>query len=284
MQSTEENNEWDLTISADRTNLRFNFEYFWRYRDLLLLLVHRDVVAFYKQTILGPLWFVIQPICTTIIFTIVFGQIANLSTDGLPQIAFYLCGITLWNYFSECFNKTATTFRDNAPLFGKVFFPRLIVPLSVVISNLFRFAIQFVLFASVWIYYLLRNEVQPHASILYFPIVVLTMANLGLAGGLLFSAMTIRYRDLVLFLQFGVQLLLYATPVIYPASQIPSRWKLLLCWNPLTPLFEVTRHGFLGVGEYSVLSIGYAVAFSLVALGCSAIIFNRVERTFMDSI
>ncbi len=275
---------WDLTIKPNDSPLSLKLGEVWRHRDLLYLFIRRDLVAFYKQTILGPLWFVIQPICTTIIFMIIFGQIAKLKTDGIPPFAFYLCGIALWSFFSECFNKTATTFRDNAALFGKVYFPRILVPLSVVLSNLLRFLIQFALFGLVWIWYSADGQIAPHATMLLLPLVVLVMATLGLAGGMLLSAMSTKYRDLVFLMQFGVQLLMYATPVIYPVSEIPTRLKTILSWNPLSPLFEVTRHGFLGAGEYSISGLGYSMLFAIVMFIIAVIAFNHVERTFVDTV
>ena len=243
---------WDLVIEPHSSLLSLQLGDVWRYRDLLYLFTHRDIVSFYKQTILGPIWFFIQPIFTTLIYVLVFGQIAQLSTDGAPQLLFYMAGITLWNYFAECFNKTATVFKDNASLFGKVYFPRLITPLSIVLSNLMRFAIQFCLFLAFLAWYIWRGDVQPNTVALLLPITILIMAMMGLSFGMLFSALTTKYRDMVFLLQFGVQLLMYATPVIYPASQMPPRIAAVLAWNPLAPLFEATRYGFLGVGKLLV--------------------------------
>lgn len=256
----------------------------WRYRDLLYLFTRRDIVSFYKQTILGPIWFFIQPIFTTAVYVLVFGKIAGLSTDGLPQILFYLSGITFWNYFSECFNKTATVFKDNAQLFGKVYFPRIISPLSIVLANLMRFAIQFALFLTALAYYWAKGDIQPNGVLLLFPVVVFTMATMGLGFGMLFSAMTTKYRDMVFLLTFGVQLLMYATPVIYPSSQMPEGVAKYLAWNPLAPLFEATRYGFLGAGNFSSLGLIYSVVFSITVFLTSVVIFNRVERTFMDTV
>ncbi|TWT81223.1 Teichoic acid translocation permease protein TagG [Planctomycetes bacterium CA13] len=275
---------WDLVIDARPSFPAVEIREIWRYRDLLLLFVHRDIVSFYKQTILGPLWFLIQPIFTMLIYVLVFGQIAGLSTEGAPQVLFYLCGITFWNYFSECFNKTATVFRDNANLFGKVYFPRILVPLSIVISNLLRFVIQFGLFLCFWAWYAADGQVHATWAVLSIPVLLLLMASLGLGLGMLFSAMTTKYRDLVFLLQFGVQLLMYATPVIYPMSQIPSRFAKMLAWNPLAPIFEIARHAFLGVGQFDAWMLGYSVLFSVVLLVVSAFIFHRVERTFMDTV
>ncbi|TWT72959.1 ABC transporter permease [Allorhodopirellula solitaria] len=280
----DDDGDWDLVIRPNSSVFTLQLGEVWRYRDLLYLFTRRDIVAFYKQTILGPLWFFIQPIFTTLVYVLVFGRIAGLSTDGLPQILFYLCGITFWNYFSECFNKTATVFKDNAQLFGKVYFPRLIAPLSIVASNLIRFAIQFSLFLGFCFWYWWQGKIHPNAAVLWFPIIVATMATMGLGFGMLFSAMTTKYRDMVFLLSFGVQLLMYATPVIYPASEIPASVAKYLAWNPLTPLFEATRYGFLGAGNYSVSGLAYSIAFAVVMFIVSTAVFNRVERTFMDTV
>lgn len=276
--------DWDLVIRPHSSLLSLNLKDVWRYRDLLYLFTRRDIVAFYKQTILGPLWFFIQPIFTTLIYVLVFGQIAGLSTDGAPQILFYMCGITFWNYFAECFNKTATVFKDNAGLFGKVYFPRIITPLSIVASNLTRFFIQFSLFLCFLVYYFWQGQTQPNVFVLLLPIVVFIMAIMSLAFGMLFSALTTKYRDMVFLLQFGVQLLMYATPVIYPASQMPPKIAVILQWNPLVPLFEVTRYGFLGTGSVSFFGVAYSLIFSVTALLISTAIFNKVERTVMDTV
>lgn len=280
--STEDH--WDLVIRPQSSLLSINLADVWRYRDLLYLFTRRDVVAFYKQTILGPLWFFIQPIFTTLVYVLVFGQIAKLSTDGAPQVLFYMCGVTFWNYFAECFNKTATVFKDNAHLFGKVYFPRLITPLSIVLSNLMRLGIQFCLFLTFLGWYVFQGAVQPNLAALFLPVTVLIMAMLGLASGMLFSALTTKYRDMVFLLQFGVQLLMYATPVIYPASQMSGKVAAVLAWNPLSPLFEATRYGFLNAGDFSLIGILYSAAFATISLLVSTIVFNRVERTFMDTV
>jgi lipopolysaccharide transport system permease protein len=275
---------WDLIIQPHTSLLSLQWGDVWRYRDLLFLFTHRDIVSFYKQTILGPIWFFIQPLFTTLIYVVVFGQIAQLSTDGAPQVLFYMCGITFWNYFAECFNKTATVFKDNANLFGKVYFPRLITPLSIVLSNLIRFAIQFALFLCFFGWFFVRGEIAPNATILLFPLLVATMAIMGLGFGMFFSALTTKYRDMVFLLQFGVQLLMYATPVIYPTSEMPPRIANFLQWNPLAPIFETVRYGFLGTGQFSWFGIAYSVIFAIVAFLIATVIFNRVERTFMDTV
>jgi len=275
---------WDLVIDADRRTCSWRPREIWQYRDLLWLFVRRDIVAFYKQTILGPAWLAIQPILTALIYMLVFGRIADLSTDGLPQFLFYLAGVTLWNYFAECLGKTATVFRDHSPLFSKVYFPRLIAPVSIVISNLFRFGIQFSLFLLVLGWYLWRGEVAMNLAVLMLPLVIFNMAMLGLSMGLIVSALTTKYRDLIFLLQFGIQLLMFATPVIYPASQMPESIRALLSWNPLFPLFELVRYGFLGAGSVTVLGMIYSMFFAVVSLLVAVGVFGRVEQTMMDTV
>lgn len=282
--TSEQPESWDLIIVPHSSLYSLNLHEVWRYRDLLYLFTRRDIVAFYKQTILGPIWFFIQPIFTTLVYVLVFGQIAKLSTDGLPPILFYMCGVIFWSYFSECFNKTATVFKDNAHLFGKVYFPRLISPLSIVASNLMRFAIQFALFLSFAAWFWMRGEIHPNIAVFWFPVVIFTMATIGLGFGMLFSAMTTKYRDMVFLLQFGVQLLMYATPVIYPVSQMPENVAKYLSWNPLSPLFEATRYGFLGAGQFSIGGLVYSLVFATILFLCATTVFNRVERTFMDTV
>ena len=256
----------------------------WHYRDLLYLFVKRDFIAFYKQTILGPLWFIIQPILTTLMFTLVFGRIAGLSTDGLPQILFYLAGITVWGYFSETLNKTSKTFSDNAPLFGKVYFPRMITPLAIITSNLMRFGVQLGIFLVFLAYYWAHGSVQPNSAVLLLPLLVLVMASISLGLGLIFSAMTTKYRDLRFLLQFGIQLFMYVTPVIYPTSAIPAKYSFYIQLNPLTPIVETFRYAFLGAGDMSVGGLVYSCSFAFVILFLGVIIFNRAERTFMDTV
>jgi lipopolysaccharide transport system permease protein len=265
-----------------------NLKDVWRYRDLLWLLVKRDFVSFYKQTILGPLWFFIQPLFTTIIFTFIFGNLAGLSTDGLPQPLFYMAGITAWNYFADCLTKTSTVFRDNANIFGKVYFPRLIMPLSIVVSNLVRFGVQMLLFFVMIGYYLFQNEIgssfNPNIYVLMFPLLVLLMALLGLGLGLIITALTTKYRDLAFLITFGVQLMMYATTVIYPLSAAPAKYKWLIELNPMTGIIEAFRFGFLGQGEFTINTFGYSVVFTLISLVLGVIIFNKTEKTFVDTV
>lgn len=278
--------KWEIAPSSNLFDLKL--KEVWAYRDLLVLLVHRDFVSFYKQTILGPLWFFIQPLFTTIIFTFIFGNLAGISTDGLPKPLFYMAGITAWNYFADCLNKTSTVFRDNASIFGKVYFPRLIMPLSIVVSNLVRFGVQMILFLILMLYYYL-NGTQFNISwaISLFPLIVVLMALLGLGVGMIISAMTTKYRDLAFLVGFGVQLLMYATTVIYPLSTAIEKYpkySWLIEFNPMTAIIETFRYGFLGEGSFSWISLGYSALVTLVLLIFGTIIFNKVEKTFVDTV
>ncbi len=279
---------WDLEIKPQNHLFNLHLKDVWHYRDLLALLVRRDFVSFYKQTILGPLWFFIQPLFTTIIFTFVFGNLAQISTDGLPQPLFYMAGITAWGYFSECLTKTSTVFRDNAGIFGKVYFPRLIMPLSIVVSNLVKFAVQMLLFILLVGYYLASGyHFGPNWHILLFPVIVVLMACLGLGLGMIISALTTKYRDLVFLVTFGVQLLMYATTVIYPLSTAITKYPKyawIIEYNPTTPLIETFRYGFLGSGSFSWQSLGYCGLATFLILLFGIVIFNKVEKTFVDTV
>jgi len=282
-------NEHDWTIEAKSSLFDLKLNEVWAYRDLLLLIVRRDFVSFYKQTILGPLWFFIQPIFTTITFTFIFGKLADIKTGSLPQPLFYMAGITAWGYFSECLTKTSNTFRDNSGIFGKVYFPRLIIPLSVVVSNLIRFGIQLVLFILLILYYYFftKEIIQPSWAILLFPLLIILMALLGLGSGMIISAMTTKYRDLSFLVSFGVQLLMYGTTVIMPLSEAkksaPS-YSWIMEYNPMTPILETFRYGFLGEGSFSWTSLGYTTGVTLVLLLLGIVIFNKVERNFVDTV
>lgn len=277
---------WDLRIRPQQSLFNLHLKDAWRYRDLLMLLVRRDFVSFYKQTVLGPLWFFLQPLLTTVMYVFIFGRLAGLSTDGLPQPLFYMTGIVAWNYFAECLTKTSTVFRDNSSIFGKVYFPRIIMPLSIVVSNLVRFGVQLLLLACLIAYYVLFEgyELQFTAYLLLFPLMVLLMALMGLGSGMLISAMTTKYRDLAFLVTFGVQLFMYATPVIYPLSTAPQAARGIIAANPLTPVMEGIRLGLLGRGEMGVDSLMYAIGASLLLLLLGTIVFNRVEKTFIDSV
>lgn len=277
--------DWDLVIEGTSSLFDLKFKDLWRYRDLLVMFVKRDIVSFYKQTILGPLWFFIQPLFTTIVFTFVFGRLAGISTDGLPQPLFYLAGITAWNYFAECLTKTSTVFKDNASIFGKVYFPRLIMPLSIVASNLVRFGVQMILFLGMMVYYAWQGATfTPTWALLMFPVLVLMMALLGLGLGLIITAMTTKYRDLAFLITFGVQLLMYATTVIYPLSAAPAKYKHIIELNPMTGIIEAFRYSFLGKGEFSAWSVGYSAIITLIVLILGIIIFNKTEKTFVDTV
>ena len=263
-----------------------DFKEIWQYRDLFSMFIKRDIVTQYKQTILGPAWYFVQPALTTIMYMVVFGGIAKISTDGLPQALFYLAGIVLWQYFSDCLNKTSTTFIANQHIFGKVYFPRLIVPLSTVASNLVRMGIQFLLFAGVYVYYvIIGTAIQPNVYALLFPLLIILLAGLSLGFGIIISSMTTKYRDLTILFTFIVQLWMYATPVIYPLSTITNaKLKLAMSLNPLTSIFEAFKYGMLGVGEFSWQNLGYSFCFMIVLLGIGVVVFNKVQRSFMDTV
>lgn len=282
-------NQQQWTIESKSSLLDLKLKEVWAYRDLLGLLVRRDFVSFYKQTILGPLWFFIQPLFTTIIFTFIFGNLAGISTDGLPKPLFYMAGITAWNYFADCLTKTSTVFKDNANIFGKVYFPRLIMPLSIVVSNLVRFGVQMILFLLMMAYYyfVVGESFNVTWAIALFPLIVILMALLGLGTGMIISAMTTKYRDLAFLVTFGVQLLMYATTVIYPLSEAFNKYpeySWLIEYNPMTPIIETFRYGFLGEGSFSWGSLGYATGVTLFFLIFGIVIFNKVERNFVDTV
>jgi lipopolysaccharide transport system permease protein len=257
----------------------------WRYRDLVMLFVRRDFVAQYKQTILGPLWFIIQPLLTTLAFTLIFGNVAQISTDGLPKILFYMSGVTAWNYFADCLTKTSETFNANANIFGKVYFPRLAVPVSIVISNLIRFGIQLGLFLGFYVYFLARGTaIHATPALWLMPFLILLMAALGLGSGIIVSAMTTRYRDLRFLVQFGVQLAMYSTPVIIPLSKLPEKYRWIMLSNPMTPVIETFRYAFLGTGEFSWSNLGLSTGIASVILAVGVLLFNHVEKTFMDTV
>ena len=278
--------EYTTVIKPKNKLFEVDFKEIWQYRDLLSMFVKRDIVTQYKQTILGPVWFFIQPALTTIMYMVVFGGIAKISTDGLPQPLFYLAGIVLWGYFSDCLNKTSSTFTTNQHIFGKVYFPRMIVPLSTVVSNLLRMAIQFLLFVAVYVYYVVKGEVvQPTLYALLFPVLIVMLAGLSLGFGVIISSMTTKYRDLTILFTFFVQLWMYATPVIYPLSTITDeKLRLLMSLNPLTSIFEAFKYGMMGVGEFSWGGLGYSFGFMIVLLAIGVVVFNKVQRSFMDTV
>lgn len=277
--------QWTLIIRPKRGLLDLRLDQLWRYRDLVMLFVWRDFVSVYKQTILGPLWHIIQPLMTTITFTVIFGRVAKLPTDGLPQFLFYMAGNVIWIYFATCFTKTADTFIANAHILGKVYFPRLAIPVSILISNLVAFGIQFALFLGFVLFFAICGaNVHPNAWVLLTPVLLLLMAGMGLGCGIIVSALTTRYRDLRQLVAFGVQLLMYATPVIYPVSAIPERYRVFILANPVAPVVEAFRFAYLGAGSVNAGHLLYAAGATAVLLFVGLVLFTRVERTFMDTV
>lgn len=280
--------KWDIEITAQKHALDLKLKDVWHYRDLLVLLVRRDFVSFYKQTLLGPIWFFVQPIVTVIAYNLVFNNLANISTEEVPGPLFYMAGIVLWNYFSDCLIKTSTVFRDNAALLGKVYFPRLIMPLSIVLSNLIRFAVQLVLFVLMLLIYSFKGApVAPTLYILLFPVLLVLIAALGLGLGMMISAVTTKYRDLTFVVSFGVPLLMYTTTIIYPLSTAVKKYPQyawIIKYNPITAITETFRTGFLGKGSFSWELFIYSSILTSVILITGIIIFNRVEKTFIDTI
>ncbi|MBK9926010.1 MAG: ABC transporter permease [Anaerolineales bacterium] len=277
---------WSMIIQPQRSWFDLRLGELWHYRDLVMLFVRRDFVSVYKQTVLGPLWYLIQPLLTTITFTVIFGSIASLPTDGLPQFLFYMSGTVVWAYFADCLNKTSNTFVQNAGLFGKVYFPRLAIPISILISNLATFFIQFILFLVFILYFFVRGA-SIHFEwtwVALSPLLVLMMAGLGLGFGIIISSLTTKYRDLRFLVTFGVQLMMYATPVIYPVSSVPGRFRWIILTNPMTPIVEAFRFAFLGAGTVDTGHLLYSLIFMLVAVFLGTLIFNRVEQTFMDTV
>ncbi len=288
--------QWDLEIKPQAHFLDINLKEVWKYRDLLWMFVKRDFTAQYKQTILGPLWHFIQPLFTTVVFLVVFTNIAKISTDGVPPVLFYMSGITIWNYFSSCLNATSSTFVANAGIFGKVYFPRLVIPLSTVMSNIVKFGIQFLLLLAAMLWYKITSStplpsadnlnISQHLStFILIPTIILIMAGLGLGLGIIISSMTTKYRDLTVLIGFAVQLLMYATPVVYPLSTITSdKLRFWITLNPLTPLVEAFRYAMLGVGSFDAGSFGYSIGFMVITLFIGLLIFSKVEKTFMDTV
>lgn len=283
--SIAEEQQWTEVILPKRGLLDLRLNELWCYRDLVMMFVRRDFVANYKQTILGPIWFFLQPLLTTFTYLLIFGRVAGLSTDGLPALVFYLAGVTIWNYFSESLNKTATVFKDNAQIFGKVYFPRLALPLSIIISGLVRFIIQFSLFVLVWAFYFFkRDQIHPNELMILTPLLVAMMGLLALGIGMIISSLTTKYKDLIFLLTFGIQLLMFATPVIYPLSSIPLKYKPIIAANPMTPIIETFRYAFLGSGTFSWMYLGYSFVATVVILIIGTIVFNKVEKSFMDTV
>jgi len=280
-----EHEHWDMVIEPHGHLFDLKLKDTWHYRDLLLLLVRRDFVSFYKQTILGPIWFLVQPLFTTITYTFVFGRLAGIKTDHLPGPLFYMTGITIWNYYSECLLKTSTVFRDNSNVFGKVYFPRLIMPVSIVMSNLIKFGIQFLLLMVMMGWFAYKGA-PFHTTVymLLLPLLIIQLALLGLGTGMIVSALTNRYRDLAFLFTFGVQLLMYTTTVIYPLSSVPAKYKWLIELNPITMIIEMFRYALLGQGSFTAASYLISLLMTLAIATFGILIFNRVERTFIDNV
>ena len=291
-QSVSENENWTTIIKPRNGLFEVNLKEIWDYRDLLTLFVKRTITVQYKQTILGPLWWIIQPALTVIMYMVVFGGIAGIPTDGIPQPLFYLGGIAMWQYFADCLNKTSNTFVANAGVFGKVYFPRLIMPLASVLSNLVRFGIQIGLFVIVYIYYALIGQApSPNVYLALFPLLVVMIAGLALGFGIIVSSMTTKYRDLSILFSFFVSLWMYATPIVYPLSQVMGKQKwgidvaTVMCLNPVTPVIETFKHGALGAGQFIGWGwLAYSFGFMLVILALGVLIFNKVQKSFMDTV
>lgn len=277
--------QWTEVIEPRSSLLDLRLGDVWRYRDLVMLFVRRDFISNYKQTILGPLWLFIQPLLTTITFYIIFGRVADLPTDGIPKFIFYLAGNTVWGYFAQSLTAVSTVFTTNSAMFSKVYFPRLTMPLSIVISNLVRFGIQFGLFLLFLVYYLVTTDsLHPNLLMLLTPLLVIQMGLLSLGLGMIFSALTTKYRDLAMLLTFGVQLAQYATPIIYPLSEVPARLRWISLANPMSAIVETFRVAFLGPGTFSWLNLGYSALVTLVILFVGTVIFNKVEKSFTDTV
>lgn len=277
--------QWTTIIKPVSGWFNFNLAELWRYRDLITLFAKRDFTAIYKQTILGPLWFLIQPLFSTIVFTVIFGKIARIPTDGLPPMLFYMAGIVAWNYFANCMTNTANTFTANANIFGKVYFPRLAVPISVIIINLATFAIQFALFLCFLFYFIIRGApVHPSPWIVLIPLLIIQMGILGLGIGIIVSSLTTKYRDLTFVVGFGTQLWMYATPIVYPMSQIPEKWKWLYVLNPMSAIVEAFRFAFLGAGAIQPTALLISVGTTVLVFCIGVALFSRIEKTFMDTV
>ena len=284
---TESQQQWTNVIESKSSLFRLNLKEVWQYRDLVFMFVKRDFISSFKQTILGPLWFFINPIITTIVFTLVFGGIANLPTDGIPPVLFYLAGNTLWGYFSTTMLSVSNVFAGNAAIFGKVYFPRLVTPISTIISSFMRLAIQMILFFIVLGYYMSRGEVQPNMWSLFSPVLVLFLALFSLGLGMIFSSLTTKYRDLSLLLGFGVSLFMWFTPVILPTSLVKQKlgsYGYLADLNPLTPIFECFKYGFIGSGDFNMARLLMSFAFIIVILLFGILVFNKSEKSFIDTV
>ncbi|REE82002.1 lipopolysaccharide transport system permease protein [Lutibacter oceani] len=283
-----EPNDWLFEITPKNKLLSLNLKEVWHYRDLLMLFVKRDVITVYKQTILGPLWYLIQPLFTSIIFTIIFNNIAGIKTGGIPPFLFNLAGVTSWNYFRECLTSTSDTFKKNAGIFGKVYFPRIIMPLSNVISNLLKFGIQLLIFIGFYIYFIFKGlAIYPNISILFLPVLVIIMALLGLGLGMIISSMVTKYRDLSFLVTFGVQLLMYVSAVMYPMSIVKEKlgnisW--IVEYNPMAHIIETSRYMLLNEGELNIKGILFSIVFTIFIFLIGLVIFNKTEKSFIDTV
>ena len=276
-----------MVITPYRGWFDLNLYEIWRYRDLLWIFVKRDFTTFYKQTILGPIWFFIQPLISTIVFTVIFNRVAGIPTDEIPPFLFYMSGIIAWNYFSSCLTSTSGTFTTNAGLFGKVYFPRVIVPLSTVVSGLFRFGVQLLMFLGFYFYYLKLGKYQINPSVqilLFLPILIIQMAMLGQGLGMIISSLTTKYRDLNYLVSFGTQLMMYASPIVYPLSVVPENYKLYILANPMTPVIEGFRQAFIGKGIMEINLLIYSTVFSLITFLIGLLVFNKIEKNFIDTV
>ena len=276
--------QWTETIEANHSLFDLKLKEVWRYKDLVYMFVKRDFISGFKQTILGPIWFFINPILTTLTYLIVFGKIANLPTDGVPQLLFYLVGVTLWNFFSATLTGISSTFTGNAGIFGKVYFPRLVTPISVALSNYMRLGVQFILFLLAWGYFFYQGSVTPNVWVLMTPVLIIMLSLFALGLGMIFSALTTKYRDMQMLLGFGVSLFMYLTPVIYPISSLKGKYRLLADLNPLSPIFECFKYGWLGSGNFTLIQLGTSAAVIFVILIVGILTFNKVEKTFMDTV
>ncbi len=280
------NGNWDVVIQPRTKSFDFGLKNVWRYKDLLFLFIRRDFIALYKQTILGPIWFFLQPVISALVFTVIFGYFAKLDTEDVPPILFYLGGLTLWNYFAECLSKTSETFIQNQNIFGKVYFPRLIVPISIILSTMLKLAIQFFVFLLFWCYYYFsgNKNINPQLTILLFPVLVLIMAGLSLGFGIIFSSLTTKYRDIKFLLQFAIQLMMYLSSVVIPLSQIPEKYKFLIKLNPVVAVIETFKHGFLGSGIFDFYNLVYSFLFMIITIFIGLFLFSKVEKSFMDTV
>ncbi|WP_299226472.1 ABC transporter permease [uncultured Psychroserpens sp.] len=287
--NTDQKDQWLYTISSKRKLIDLNFKEIWRYKDLLILFVKRDITTLYKQTILGPLWYLIQPLFTSVVFTLVFNNLGAIKTEGIPPLLFNLAGITAWNYFKQCLSGTSSTFKKNANIFGKVYFPRVIMPISIIISNLLKFSIQVVIFVGFYIYYVsIGKDIQPSSTLWLFPVYIIVMALLGLGVGMIISSLTTKYRDITVLVGFALQLLMYMSAVPYPVSEakkkFPEMVATLVEYNPLTQVIEGFRHMLLGIGEFNLIGFLYTLGISIILFILGLIIFNKTEKTFIDTV